>query len=54
VLAAALHDSNLTKENTLELMRDFLHHIERKPMWQFYRREVLMMPTDMESFGITP
>jgi hypothetical protein len=42
------------KENTLEVMHDFLHHLERKPMWQFYRREVLMMPTNMEIFGITP
>lgn len=54
VPVAALHDFNLMKENTLEHSCNFLHHLNRKPMWQFYWRELLMMPTNMEIIGFTP
>ena len=52
VLAAALHDSDLAKENVLEFTRNLHHHIARKPLRQLHLSEVFMMTTNMEILGI--
>jgi hypothetical protein len=51
--AAALHDSDLAKENVLEFSRNVHHHIERKPLRQLHLIEVFMMTTNIEVLGIT-
>ena len=48
VLAAALHDSDLAKENVLEFTRNLHHHIARKPLRQLHLIEVFMMTMNME------
>jgi hypothetical protein len=54
VLAAALHDSDFTKENILEFSRNFRDHLDRKPLRQLHWIEVFMITTNMELLGITP
>jgi hypothetical protein len=52
VLAAALHDSDLAKENFLKFVCNLHHHFVRKPLWQLHLIEVFMMTTNMEVLGI--
>jgi len=53
MLAAALHDSDLVKENVLEFNRNLHHHIARKPLWQLHLIEIFMMTTNKEIVRIT-
>jgi hypothetical protein len=53
MLAAALHDSDLVKENVLEFNRNLHHHIARKPLWQLHLIEIFMMTTNKEIIRIT-
>jgi len=53
VLAVALHDSDLAKENFLEFSCNVHHHIKRQPLWQLHLIEVRMMTMNMNILGIT-
>ena len=53
VLAAALHGSDLAKEDFLEFSGNLYHHIARKPLRQLHLIEVFMMTKKVEVIGIT-